>query len=351
MSQRSTAIRVGVVALLLLLPTYAGQPALSYVGRPGLGAGETSPQTRPGPESRVIDPAAVAILQAMDDAFASAQGLVASYRMEAFRPTRQPSQTETLELRLGRPNMYELRWVNGTAPPTRILASNGKNRYSVMTSRSMPRGSSTPVTTVRCLVSDVAPLNDAREIDTFNPVYWSFYNLGEWQIRSALLGHWSTKWRLGDPGTRAVKYIGRGKLGDLPVDEVEWTYTIGYNYADDDPVYTSRLSIGLDHFVRKIETTSTSKKEYEGRRIVETVSDIKTTALQPASAFAYTPPDGTTCQPYDQEAVYTTGQYTDLPIGSKAPDFTLKTARGETLRFSEFLKQHKVVLMNYWGYG
>jgi len=29
----------------------------------------------------------------------------------------------------------------------------------------------------------------------------------------------------------------------------------------------------------------------------------------------------------------------------------LQTARGETVRLSAFLKRHKVVLMNYWGYG
>src|SRR5262245_59541893 len=328
MTQPSTAHRAGVVMFLLLF---------GYAGPTGLRAGE--PQARL--ESRVVDPAAVAVLQAMDDAFASAQGLTATYRMEAFRPTGQSAQVEIIDLRLGRPNVYDLRWGGGATPLRRVLASNGKNRYDLM-----------PATNpARCLVSNVAPLNDAREIDTFNPIYWSFYNLGEWQIRSALLGHWATKWRLNDPGLRTVKYLGREKLDDQPVDVVEWTYTIGYNRADDDPVYTSRLFIALDHFVRKIETTSNSKKEYEGRRIVETMTNLKTTSLQPPSAFAYAPPAGVTCTAYNQDAVYTTGQYADLPIGSKAPDFTLQTARGETLRLSAFLKQHKVVLMNYWGYG
>ena len=312
MSQRSIALCVGVVALLL-----------------------------PPPDQKVVDPAAVAVLQAMDDAFSTAQGLTATYTMEAFRPTGQPASTEKVTLRLGRPNLYEVRTETAAGVLRRVLASNGKNRYDVM-----PTGTST-----RCMISAVAPLNDAREVDTFNPLYWSFYNLGEWQIRSALLGHWVTKWRLNDPGLRSVKYVGRETLAGQPVDVVEWAYTIGYNYANDDPVYTSRLSIGLDHFVRKIETTSTSRKEYEGRRIVETVSEIKTTALQPATAFAYTPPAGTKCTPYDQEAVYTTGEYTDLPLGSKAPDFKLQTSRGETVQLSSFLKQHKVVLMNYWGYG
>ncbi len=331
MRPRSTTLCVGVIALLVLPP---------YEGRSELRTG-TPPLQNPERPARVVDPAAVAILQAMDDAFASAQGLVATYKMESFRPSGQPSTNETVSLRLGRPNMYEVR-SNGSGPaPRRILASDGRNRYDVM-----------PATNpARCLVSKVAPLNDEREIDTFNPLYWSFYNLGEWQIRSALLGHWSTKWRLSDPGLRTLKYIGRETFDGQPVDVVEWTYTIGYNRADDDPIYTSRLSIGLDRFVRRIDTSSNSKKEYEGRRIIETVTDFKTTSLQPASLFAYTPPVGARCASYDQEAAYTTGQYSDLPIGSQAPDFTLQTARGEALKFSDLLKQHKVVLMNYWGYG
>jgi hypothetical protein len=295
---------------------------------------------RPTPEQRQIDPAAVAVLQAMDDAFAGAAGLVATYKSESFRPTGQPAGVESTTLRLGRPNVYEVRIKSGASGRERILASNGTDRFDV-----------TSGTPGRCLVSAVAPLNDAREIDTFNPVYWSFYNLGEWQIRSALLGHWSTTWRLADPGLRTVKYIGRETVDGTPVDVVEWTYTISYNRPDDDPIYTSRLSIGLDHFVRKIETTSTSRKEYEGRRIVETLTDIRAVASIAREEFAYRPPAGVTCTRTDPEAGYTTGQFTDLPIGSKAPDFTLQTARGETLRLSAFLKEHKVVLMNFWGYG
>ena len=311
-------------------------------------------QTRPGPEARQVDPAAVAVLQAMDDVFAGAAGLVATYRSETFRPTGQPSFTETVSLRLGRPNVYELRI--GQGPSARVIASNGTKRFEVTPGGPAPVS---PVTgqpigqprPTRCAVSDVAPLNDTREITTFNPLYWSFYNLGEWQMRSAMQGHWVTKWRLTDPGLRTVRYVGRETLDAVPVDVVEWTYTISYSRPEDDPVYTSRLSIGLDHFPRRIETTSTSKAEYDGRRIVETIAEIRATPMMPKSDFAVQLPAGTACTPVNQEEGYVTGKYTDLPIGSKAPDFTLKTARGETLRLSTFLKQHKLVLMNYWGYG
>ncbi len=295
---------------------------------------------RPGPETRVVDPKAVSVLEAMDEAIRQAQGLVATYRVETFRPSGQPSTTETTTLRLGRPNVYFLEMKTPGSARGRILASNGTMRFDVT---SGGQG--------RCSTSDVAPQNDTREIDTFNPIYWSFYDLGQWQIRSAMPGHWVTKWRLSDPGLRTVKYVGREQLSGAPVDVIEWTYTVGYSRPEDDPVYTSRLSIGTDHFPRRIETTSTSKDEYDGRRIVETIADLKVTPRPANAEFAYAPPAGVSCAKVNQEDVYTTGQYADLPIGSKAPDFTLKTARGETVRFSEFLAQHTVVLMNYWGYG
>jgi outer membrane lipoprotein-sorting protein len=287
-----------------------------------------------------VDPKAVAILQAMDEAVSRAEGLVATYRSEMFRPNGQLGGTETTMLRLGRPNMYYLETSRGRGPSRSILASDGNTRFNL--SAESP---------ARCTTWKVAPLNDSREVDTFNPLYWSFYNLGEWQIRSAMLGHWVTKWRLDDPGLRSVRYVGRETEAGLPVDIVQWTYTIGYSRPEDDPLYTSRLSIGSDHFIRRIETTSTSKDEYEGRRIVETISDLQTGPRKPAADFAYRPPQGVECKVVDPEAGYTTGPFADLPIGSKAPDFTLKTARGETIRLSAYLAQHKIVLMNYWGYG
>jgi hypothetical protein len=314
--------------------------------------GALAGQTRPGPESRQVDPAAIAVLQAMDDAFASAAGLIATYRKESFQPDGRPAGTETVTLRLGRPNVYEVRTRIGTGSE-RILASNGTKRFNVTpgtAASASPGGVARPATATRCFVSDVAPLNDAREIDTFNPIYWSFYNLGEWQIRSAMLGHWVTTWRLADPGLRTVRYVGRETIDGVPVDVIEWTYTISYSRPADDPVYTSRLSVGLDHFIRRIETTSTSRNPMAGRRIVETMIEIRATPMMAKSDFAYEPPAGAVCQPVNQEDPYITGDYVDLPIGSKAPDFTLKTARGETLQFSAFLKQHKVVLINYWGY-
>jgi hypothetical protein len=323
--KRHLMVGVGAAVTSLLLAGALARPAAQTERRPG------APQ---------VDPKALVVLQAMDDAFSRAEGLVASYRSESFRPNGQPAGNETTMLRLGRPNVYFVDTSSGSSTNRRIFASDGITRFSVTTGNP-----------ARCTVWKVAPLNDAREVDTFNPLYWSFYNLGEWQIRSALLGHWVTKWRLSDPGLRSVRYLGRESEASVPVDVVEWTYTIGYSRPEDDPLYTSRLSIGPDHFVRRIETTSTSKNEYEGRRIIETVSDIRTTPRSAKEDFAYRPSEGVECKAENPEDVYTTGRYADLPVGSKAPDFTLKTARGETIRLSAFLEQHKVVLMNYWGYG
>jgi len=308
------------------------------------GAAWLSAQAPLRPASPQVDPKAVAVLQAMDDAFGKAEGLVATYTSETINPAGQPTGATTTELRLGRPNVYHLATTTAYRDSqSRVtLASDGAARFAVRAYGKTPPS---------CTTWKVAPLNEARETDTFNLLYWSFYDLRQWQIRSALLGHWVTKWRLADPGLRSLRYVGRDTVAGVAVDIVEWIYTIGYNRPDDDPVYTSVLSVGPDHMVRRIETTSTSKAQFGMGRTLETISDIRTTPRPARELFAYRPPDGVACKESDPEAGYTTGRYVDLPIGSKAPDFTLSTARGETVRLSAFLKQHKVVLMNYWGYG
>ena len=303
-----------------------------------------SAQAPTRPASPQLDPKAVGLLQAMDDALEKAEGLVATYKSETFDPAGQPTGTTTTTLRLGRPNVYavETTSVYRNSPSTLVLASDGTTRFTVRSYGKTPPS---------CTTWTVAPRNEAREIDTFNPLYWSFYDLGQWQIRSAQLGHWVTKWRLADPGLRSVRYAGRGDVAGVPVDIIEWVYTVNYNRPDDDPVYTSRLFVGPDHLLRRIETTSTSQAKSGMGRTVETVSEIRTTPRPAKADFAYRPPEGSACKPSDPEASYTTGRYADLPVGSKAPNFTLQTSRGETITLSAFLKQHKVVLMNYWGYG
>jgi outer membrane lipoprotein-sorting protein len=301
-----------------------------------LAAGSVHARAQSSP-SADIDPKAVAILQAMDDAFVNAEGLTATYKSESFRSTGQAAGTENTTLRLGRPNLFDVRTKSGNFE--RVIASDGKTRYEFATG------------SPRCTTWDVAPNNEWREISTFNPVYWSFFALGEWQVRSALLGHWATKWRLNDPGLRTVKYAGQDTIGGVAVDLIEWTYTIGYNRPEDDPVYTSVLAIGPDRLVRRIETTQKGGRESESRRTIETITDIKVGPRPAASAFKVQLPTGAQCSRVDPDAVYTTGKYVDLPVGSTAPDFTLGTARGQKVHFAEFLKQHKVVLMNYWGYG
>jgi hypothetical protein len=322
------------------MKTRAVLTALILAGAPAV----TSAQAPPRPASPQIDSRAVAVLQAMDDAFARADGLVATYKTESFDPSGQATGSTTTALKLGRPNVYsvESTTLYRNNPSRLVLASDGTTRFTV---RSYGKEQAS------CTTWKVAPRNESREIDTFNPLYWSFYDLGQWQIRSAQLGHWVTRWRMNDPGLRSVRYVGRETVAGVPVDVVEWIYTISYNRPDDDPLYTSLLSIGPDHLVRRIETTSNSRAKTGMGRTIETISDIHAVPRAAKEDFAYRPPEGATCKASDPEESYTTGKFADLPIGSKAPDFTLQTARGETVRLSAFLKQHKVVLMNYWGYG
>jgi hypothetical protein len=244
-----TAARVGASAASAVLLAL-------LLDRPG--------QTRSAAGAPDVDPKALAVLQAMDDAFARAEGMTATYQSETLLATGRSAMTEVMTLRLGRPNLYDLRIKAGTRE--RVIASDGTHRFEFTTGAA-----------AGCRTWDVAPRNETREIMTFNPVYWSFFDLGEWQIRSALLGHWSTKWRMNDPGLRSLKYLGRETVDGVVVDRVEWTYTIGYNKPDDDPLYTSVLAIGPDHLVRRIETSSVGGRVAQARRTVETITDLQAT--------------------------------------------------------------------------
>src|SRR5262245_25414272 len=88
--------------------------------------------TRPGPESRVVDPNAIPILEAMDAAFAQAQGLSAVYKSEVVTPSGRPMQalSPSATLTLGRPNVYRLEFANG-----RRIVSNGEARYDISSNR------------------------------------------------------------------------------------------------------------------------------------------------------------------------------------------------------------------------
>src|SRR5512140_3972808 len=107
-----------------------------------------------------IDAKALDTLRAMDAAFARADGLDATYRMEYFRPNGQPGPVETTTLRLGRPNVYLVETSSGTGAGRRtIIASDGTTRFTVRAGN--------------CTTWKAAPRKKTRELDTFNPIYWS----------------------------------------------------------------------------------------------------------------------------------------------------------------------------------
>ncbi|MBX3120016.1 MAG: redoxin domain-containing protein [Fimbriimonadaceae bacterium] len=76
--------------------------------------------------------------------------------------------------------------------------------------------------------------------------------------------------------------------------------------------------------------------------------NIKLNEKLDIKSFAWVPPKGAKETKLDElddvEAKL-------LPVGSKAPDFTLKTHDGKTIKLSEYVKDKKATLLNFWYWG
>ena len=331
-------------ALFLALRHPGATPRITGTGEPG------DPR---------IDSRAVAVLEASDEAFANSRSLYSTHKMTST--SDRMDQTERTELRLARPNLFHITtqstyaYEGPTSPddpaPMRresssqhVLASDGKTKWSVRSTEGAPS---------YCTTAEMGPPSRMREVDTFNTIHWSFFDLGQWLIRSAVTGHWSTEWRLQDPGLRSVEYIGKDEVDGVPVDVVEWHYKIAYNYPDDDPLYKSRIFIGEDGFTRLVRT----RTEGEGGSVwatgdtKEVITEIREGGDADPADFAFEPPDGADCQAVDPDHGLASGKYADLPIGTQAPDFTLESSLGGTVTLSELAAENKAVLMIFWSYS
>lgn len=337
-------VALGALAVVLGL-RYGGTATVTGTGEPG------------GPR---IDSRAVAVLEASDQAFANSQSLHAVYEMNGSSGPSE--QAETTVLRLARPNLFHITaesryaYEGPTGPDdptpmrresksTHVLASDGTTKWSIRTTEGAPDP--------YCTTAEMGPPDRMREVDSFNTIHWSFFDFGPWLIRSAVPGHWSTKWRLQDPGLRSVDYVGKEEVDGAQVDVVDWQYKIAYNYPDDDPLYKSRLYIGEDGFTRKIVTTT----EGEGGSVWTTgntehlVTEIREGGEADPADFAFNPPEGAECRTVDPDHGLSSGKYADLPIGTPAPDFTLESSLGGTITLSELAAENKAVLMIFWGYS
>lgn len=324
----------------------------------GYGSGDAVTGTGEPGEPR-IDPRAVAVLEASEAAFAKSRSLDATYQMEST--SDDIHRSERTELRLARPNLFHITTQSTFSydgptsqdDPTpmrressnhHVLASDGKTKWSVRTTEGAPP---------YCTTSEMGPPSRMREVDSFNTIHWSFFDLGQWLIRSAVPGHWSTGWRLKDPGLRSIEYVGQEELNGVPVDVVEWHYRIAYNYPDDDPLYRSRLYIGQDGFTRKVVTTT----EGEGGSVwatgdtKEVITGIREGGEADPADFAFTLPEDAECHAIDPDHGLSSGPYADLPIGTQAPDFTLESSLGGTVTLSELAAESKAVLMIFWSYS
>ncbi len=76
-----------------------------------------------------------------------------------------------------------------------------------------------------------------------------------------------------------------------------------------------------------------------------TYVDLKFDQGMTAKSFAFKPPAGAKKESSNALDAQL------LPIGSKAPDFTLKTFDGKTIKLSEFVKGKKATILNFWFVG
>lgn len=346
-TRRSLPIALALVAVTLV-------PGLRYAD------GNAGPITGSGePGDPLVDARAIAVLEGGEEAFASSRSLQAVTEMTSS--SDRVDRMERTELRLARPSLFRIttRSTFSYEGPTSqddptpmrrestselVIASDGKTKWSIRTAEGAP---------AYCTTADMAPPDRMREVDSFNLVHWSFFDFGQWLIRSAVPGLWSTRWRLEDPGLRSIEYIGRDEVDGVPVDVIEWRYRIAYNYPDDDPLYRSRLYVGDDGFTRKVETVT----EGEGGSVWDTgatehlITELREGGDADPADFAFTPPEGADCREIDPDHGLSSGQYADLPIGTQAPDFTLESSLGGTVTLSELAAESKAVLMIFWSYS
>ncbi len=345
-ANRSTTPALAMAAVTLALGLhYAGNDAPSVNGVPG---------------DPLIDPQAIAVLEASDAAFAESRSLYAVSEMRSS--SDRVDRIELAELRLARPNLFRIttRSTFSYEGPTsqddpapmrrhseskRVIASDGETKWSIR------YGSD--ASSFYCTAARMAPPDRMREVDSFNLVHWSFFDFGQWLIRSAVPGLWSTRWRLEDPGLRSLEFVGTDEVDGVPVNVIDWRYKIAYNYPDDDPLYKSRLYIGEDGFTRKVVTTT----EGEGGSVWDTgatehlITEIREGGEADPADFVFTLGEDLKCEEIDPDHGLSSGPYADLPIGTQAPDFTLESSLGGTVTLSELAAGSRAVLMIFWSYS
>ena len=352
MSESARRATRGVILVLALA-------AIAAVLLTGYGGSADAVTGTGEPGDPRIDPRAVAVLEASEASFANSRSLQATHHMNAI--SDGVHRIERTDLRLARPNLFHITTrssyayegptsqddptpMRRTSSSNLVLASDGETKWSARTMEGAPP---------YCTTSEMGPPNRMREVDSFNTIHWSFFDLGQWLVRSAIPGHWSTKWRLEDPGLRSIEYIGKNEVAGVPVDVVEWHYKIAYNYPEDDPLYKSRIFIGEDGFTRLIRTYT----EGEGGSVwatgdmKEAVTEIREGGEADPADFAFAPPEDIDCQAVDPDHGLASGPYADLPTGTPAPDFTLESSLGGTVTLSELAAEHKAVLMIFWSYS
>jgi outer membrane lipoprotein-sorting protein len=247
-----------------------------------------------------------------------AEGRIQTLQADFVTTKKTNGQAETIRgtLKLKKPNLAQI-VMNGTGGQNNITTlSDGKTLVTYM------RSDNEYLTEA----ADMSGGNIARGTILEAMVFFNADTLN--QFRST--------------GT-AVKIAGSQNVGDMACRVLQITGSQkGYSY---------RIFVGPDNLLRGTSTTMSAggqSASFESR-----LTNVKTDAALPQTAFAWTPPKG--AKPFQAEVKANPtagGDDADdlLAVGKAAPNFELPLYNGGKVNLASVYKANRATLLNFWSY-
>ncbi len=133
-----------------------------------------------------------------------------------------------------------------------------------------------------------------------------------------------------------TRYLGRQTVDGASLEAVA--------VSGEKPIaHTITLFIGPDKLFRRVRVDL--KQGNSSTRYEAALKNIRVGTPMTAASFAYAPPKTAKAyEPPDFEAKL-------VPVGQKAPEFSLPTPTGGTLALADAVKGKKATVINFWFYG
>jgi outer membrane lipoprotein-sorting protein len=231
----------------------------------------------------------------------------------SFKETYQGKTMDmTGKVRLMKPNFA---YVEMGTPFGQIMASDGKNFYTVMTAQNQYLPTQ-PASALGPALSFLAPVG-------------MFFDPG------IALTPATSKASGASPASSPI-YAGKETVEGKEYDVLQVT--------QDQPQHTvTKFYVGADKLVLRTQMEMTVNKETI--TMIIALNNVKKDLPATASDFAYKLPKGAVVfkQPnYDEKLV---------AVGKDAPTFSIPTLKGTELTIYEATKTKKVLMLNFWFYG